>query len=266
MRDFQLPGRSAVFAANGICATSHPLAVQDRHRHPAGRRQRRRRGHRRGRPAGHLRTADDRHRRRLLRAAQAGRGRTDRRAERLGPRARGPRRRRPARPRPDRHARCTGPRPSRCPAPSTPSAASPPTGAGWAWPQILAPAIRYADEGVPVAPRVAFDWAEDVPHAQGRRARLLPLRRPAPPPWARSSAPPARPRSCAASPREGRAGFYEGEVAEDMVASLRAAGRHPHAGRFRRHRLRLTATRSRAPTRASNWSSIRRTARARPRS
>ena len=27
--------------------------------------------------------------------------------------------------------------------------------------EILAPAIRYADEGVPVAPRVVFDWNED---------------------------------------------------------------------------------------------------------
>ena len=32
---------------------------------------------------------------------------------------------------------------------------------------ILAPAIHYADEGVPVAPRVAFDWGNDASTLQG---------------------------------------------------------------------------------------------------
>ena len=38
--------------------------------------------------------------------------------------------------------------------------------------RVLAPAIRYAEEGVPVAPRVAFDWAEDAPALQGDARRF----------------------------------------------------------------------------------------------
>ncbi len=87
----------------------------------------------------------------------------------------------------------------------------------------LAPAIHYAEAGVPVGPRVAFDWDVSIdllkgvarkqyldngkPFRTGQLFRCLGnaevLRRVA---------------------AEGRAGFYEGEVAEDMVNSLRALG------------------------------------------
>jgi len=89
--------------------------------------------------------------------------------------------------------------------------------------QTLAPAIRYADEGVPVAPRVAFDWAEDAATLQGdaRRFFLLQGRVPEPGQIFRAPGQAEVLRRIAA---EGRAGFYEGEVAEDMVASLSALG------------------------------------------
>jgi len=89
--------------------------------------------------------------------------------------------------------------------------------------QTLAPAIRYADEGVPVAPRVAFDWADDAATLQGdaRRFFLLQGRVPEPGQMFRAPGQAEVLRRIAA---EGRTGFYEGEVAEDMVASLAALG------------------------------------------
>ncbi|MFN7053456.1 MAG: gamma-glutamyltransferase, partial [Gemmobacter sp.] len=39
--------------------------------------------------------------------------------------------------------------------------------------QVLAPAIRYAEAGVPVAPRVALDWAAAAPDLQGAARRTL---------------------------------------------------------------------------------------------
>ncbi|MEY4697215.1 MAG: hypothetical protein RIT14_1643, partial [Pseudomonadota bacterium] len=88
---------------------------------------------------------------------------------------------------------------------------------------VLAPAIRYADEGVPVAPRVAFDWGEDAPHLQGaaRRHYLIDGKVPVAGQVFRA---PGQAEVLRRIARQGRAGFYEGEVAEDMVASLRALG------------------------------------------
>ena len=89
--------------------------------------------------------------------------------------------------------------------------------------RILQPAIRYADEGVPVAPRVAFDWAEDAQALTGDARRFLLLDGQVPRTGQIFRAPGLAEvlRRIAA---QGRAGFYEGEVAEDMIASLRAQG------------------------------------------
>jgi gamma-glutamyltranspeptidase/glutathione hydrolase len=90
-------------------------------------------------------------------------------------------------------------------------------------PDTLAPAIRYAEEGVPVAPRVAFDWAQSVDNLKGaaRRHYLVDGAAPRPGQVFRAPGQAEVLRRIAA---HGRAAFYEGEVAEDMVATLRAAG------------------------------------------
>ncbi|MCH2076873.1 MAG: gamma-glutamyltransferase family protein [Rhodobacteraceae bacterium] len=87
---------------------------------------------------------------------------------------------------------------------------------------VLAPAIHYAEAGIPVAPRVSFDWSEALENLHPS-AREFTMDGRAPMPGEAFRAP----RQAEVLRRiadEGRAGFYEGEVAEDMVASLRAAG------------------------------------------
>ena len=87
----------------------------------------------------------------------------------------------------------------------------------------LAPAIRYAEEGVPVAPRVAFDWSHSVDKLQGA-AREFYSRNGDAPVAGQLFRHPIQAEVLRRIAAEGRAGFYEGEVAEDMVASLRALG------------------------------------------
>ncbi len=88
---------------------------------------------------------------------------------------------------------------------------------------VLAPAIRYADEGIPVAPRVAFDWEDEVAILQGDARRFYLFDGQAPRPGQIFRAP-GQAEVLRRIAREGRKGFYEGEVAEDMVASLNALG------------------------------------------
>ena len=89
--------------------------------------------------------------------------------------------------------------------------------------RCLAPAIRYADEGVPVAPRVAYDWASLEQTLQGSARNDFLISGQAP----KTGQIFRLPKQAEALRRiaaEGRAGFYEGEVAQDMVTSLQAMG------------------------------------------
>ena len=88
--------------------------------------------------------------------------------------------------------------------------------------RVLAPAIRYAEEGVPVAPRVAHDLA-GITHLEGA-ARDHFLRDGRPLRLGERFRAPGQAEVLRRIAREGRAGFYEGEVAEDLIGSLRALG------------------------------------------
>lgn len=88
--------------------------------------------------------------------------------------------------------------------------------------QILAPVIAYFEAGVPVAPRVAQDWAQARPLHGAAGMHYLPGGRA--PITGQRFALPGQAEVLRRIAREGRKGFYEGEVAEDMIAALRAQG------------------------------------------
>ncbi|WP_372603738.1 gamma-glutamyltransferase family protein [Actibacterium sp.] len=87
----------------------------------------------------------------------------------------------------------------------------------------LAPSIHYAEAGVPVAPRVAFDWQENAHLLQGDGRRFY-LLNDAPLTAGQIFRAPTQAEVLRRIATDGRAGFYEGEVAEDMVDSLVALG------------------------------------------
>ena len=89
--------------------------------------------------------------------------------------------------------------------------------------EVLAPAIHYAEAGVPVAPRVAFDYARSWGNLHGAGpAHFLQGGRPLK--AGEVFRAPGQAEVLRRVARDGRAGFYEGDVAADMVGTLRAAG------------------------------------------
>ncbi|MGR3660371.1 MAG: gamma-glutamyltransferase family protein [Paracoccaceae bacterium] len=89
--------------------------------------------------------------------------------------------------------------------------------------EILAPAIHYANTGVPIAQRTVLDWNLFQDTLQGI-ARDYYLLNGKPPEAGQTFRHPQQAKVLQKIADEGRAGFYEGEVAEDMVQALRAAG------------------------------------------
>ena len=91
--------------------------------------------------------------------------------------------------------------------------------------EVLGPAIEAAEQGFAVAPRVAHDWAKLVDkiklHAGARQHLLLADRAPHVGEIARF---PALAGTLKAIARDGRDAFYQGRIAEDMVAELKALG------------------------------------------
>jgi gamma-glutamyltranspeptidase/glutathione hydrolase len=90
---------------------------------------------------------------------------------------------------------------------------------------LLAAAIRYAEDGFPLHAQAADDWTDAAAHlgADPDSARLyLPGGRPLR--MGEMHRNPALAETLRAVAREGRAGFYEGRVAADIVRALKSRG------------------------------------------
>ncbi|MEO1393112.1 MAG: gamma-glutamyltransferase [Cyanobacteria bacterium J06634_5] len=90
---------------------------------------------------------------------------------------------------------------------------------------LLAPAIRLAEEGYTVHPRVAYDWAQLAKKLKATEpaTRMLLINGEAPKAGARHRQPELG-RTLQTIAAQGRAGFYTGPVAEDMVTYLQSLG------------------------------------------
>src|SRR5882672_3896600 len=91
--------------------------------------------------------------------------------------------------------------------------------------RALAPAIRYAENGCPVAPRIAWDWAQMVAklstHLGAARHFLFDGRAPAEGDVVKL---PALARTLRTIATQGPRAFYEGPIADEIVATVAARG------------------------------------------
>ena len=108
--------------------------------------------------------------------------------------------------------------------------------------RALAPAIRYAESGFPVASRIAWDWAREVEKLSANpgaaRHFLFGGRPPAEGDVVKL---PALANTLETIAEKGPSAFYEGAIADDMVATLAARGSFLSAEDFARHRGELVA-------------------------
>lgn len=88
---------------------------------------------------------------------------------------------------------------------------------------ILEPAIHYAEAGVPVAPRVAFDWKTGAATLQGA-ARDHYLINGQIPVIGQIFRAPGQAEVLRRIASQGRDAFYSGDIAEDMIRALSARG------------------------------------------
>jgi gamma-glutamyltranspeptidase/glutathione hydrolase len=89
--------------------------------------------------------------------------------------------------------------------------------------ELLQPAIRYAEDGFVVHSRVASDWADHAPKLRATGAAPF-LPGGAPPAAGDRFVQPALAATLRAIAARGAKAFYEGPIAADMVATLRARG------------------------------------------
>ncbi|MBS0530847.1 MAG: gamma-glutamyltransferase [Proteobacteria bacterium] len=90
---------------------------------------------------------------------------------------------------------------------------------------LLQPAIKAAEEGYVVAPRIAFDWKNGFEKLRaGINAPRYLLPHGKPPVAGDVMKQPELGKTLRIIAKQGRDGFYKGEVADDMVGTLRAHG------------------------------------------